>query len=126
VKSEQTIPDGPNPRWLDQAAQDEWQRLEAAGLISSARPEVVAAYCFAYSMWKQLREVVRQLEAAGQETWTNSDGHQQSHPAISIEARLAVDLVDLARALEIDHDHITGHRATRIVVLDEGPPETFP
>lgn len=53
------------PDWLDEEAKAEWERvvpeLEQMGLLSPADRAALAAYCTAWSRWKQAEEMVRKF-----------------------------------------------------------------
>ena len=53
---------GDPPDWLDAVAQEEWRRLApsllACGLLQIVDRTILAAYCKAYSRWRQAEELI--------------------------------------------------------------------
>jgi P27 family predicted phage terminase small subunit len=60
------VPDDfPPPEWLDAAAKDEWRRLAPLlarlGVLTETDADALAAYCEAWTTWKQATQKIRQF-----------------------------------------------------------------
>lgn len=80
------------PSWLDREAKREWKRLsrelERLGLLTAVDGTAFAAYCQAYSRWRQAEEAIRR---EGMVVTTES-GYPMPHPAVKI-AEKAMQLI---------------------------------
>lgn len=108
------------PTWLDDDAQREWRRLEAAGILNLKEPGTVAAYCFTLALWNRVQTVVGRLAEEGSSSWLTRDGRERSHPALGIEARLAAELLELSEALDLEPTGRQAPKPTRVMFFDEG------
>jgi P27 family predicted phage terminase small subunit len=72
------------PSWLDKEAKREWKRvapeLERLGLLTVVDGAALAAYCQAYSRWKQAEEIIKREGM----TFTTETGYLMPHPAVKI------------------------------------------
>lgn len=92
-----TLPEPPDH--LDRYARDEWERmahgLHGLGLLTSTDAGVFAAYCTAYSTWRQAsEEIQRQNETGGPLSGLVIDG--KVNPLIRLKRDAAADLVKYA------------------------------
>ena len=111
------------PDWLDESARAEWHQLVSRGVGDLSHPPTVAAYCFAQSWRRRLQEIVDDLGTHEQTTWRSADGKDRLHPAIALKAQLSQILEELSHALGFEPQGRETGRPTRIIFLDEGPPE---
>lgn len=110
------------PDWIQGQARREWLRLSAKGLSGGAAVEVVAAYCIASSALEQVQRALSALPLEENGSPAEAPGSGSRQELLELETALSKRLRSLADALEADPDKHRPHRATRIFVVDEGPP----
>ncbi len=77
------------PSWLDKEAKKEWKRvapeLERLGLLTQVDGAALAAYCQAYSRWKQAEEVLSKHGLV----FKTPNGYIQQLPQVAIAQKYA-------------------------------------
>ena len=85
------------PAWLPEDAKAEWKRvapeLSRLGLLARIDGSSLAAYCEAFSRWKQA------VELMGREgiTFVTAGGYAAQHPAVGIANKAKVDMLRFGR-----------------------------
>jgi phage terminase small subunit len=111
------------PDWLDDEARAEWVRTVPGLKDDQVDLDTLAAYCFVHSLWQR---VAATLEAHAKDDvpgWTDADGGRRIHPALELRDQLGSTLYELAKAVGVTLDDERIRRPTRIIFVDEGPPE---
>lgn len=76
---------GPPPGWLDDVAKQEWERiapeLRRTGILTVVDRTALAAYCKAYSRWRQAEDIVERSQTL---VFKTKSGYIQQLPHISI------------------------------------------
>ena len=85
------------PEWLPEDAKDEWQRvapeLSRLGLLARIDGTSLAAYCEAFSRWKQAVEIM----ARDGVTFVTSAGYVAQHPAVGIANKAMAEMLKFGR-----------------------------
>ena len=80
------------PQWLPEDAKAEWQRvapeLSRIGLLARIDGSALAAYCEAYSRWKQAVEMM----ASEGVTFVTQAGYVATHPAVGIANKAKAEM----------------------------------
>ncbi len=98
------------PSWLDGAARAEWRRIVEVEAPGELERDVLAAYCLVHSSW--FRAVRRHRRRTA----------ERAAEAAALR-HLETARNELARALGIAVEADPEGRPTRILFVDEGPPD---
>lgn len=95
------------PEWLGPGARGEWDRLAPElyrlGLLTVADFALFAAYCDAFSRWKEMTARIEELEQAGElVTEVGENGYRQQAPEASMQRRYFEMLMDLSARFGFD------------------------
>ena len=85
------------PEWLPEDAKAEWRRvapeLSRLGLLAKIDGSALAAYCEAFSRWKQAVEMM----AEDGIVFVTAAGYTAQHPAVGIANKAKVDMLRFGR-----------------------------
>jgi P27 family predicted phage terminase small subunit len=120
VEAGRGIMTSPPPKWLDEQARREWQRLVDERSFAADELPALAAYCYALSSWCEARSVLQGIERDSLTGWSDEEGNRHPHPVYAVEALLATELRALTDVLGLEPLGREPTRPTRILFLDEG------